>query len=405
MDKKLAIQQAFSLVSNGAPAVMALLSFRLLNQTLGVEGFGLYILITAAFGIFIQLRLGVISAAFVKLASGKQYSSELTGSAWITALVISTIFTLIIGITSLVSSIQSSALLPLALLAFATVPSFIATIVLQSEENFKGIAIIRLVESGLFLLGIWFFQSQLNEVSKALWLLLMSSGLSAVLIILLGWSKLSCIRSATRAKTASIWEFGKYTSGTQIITSLIINTDVFLIQYFLGAASVTYFEIGRKWLEVFEVPFRSLSSVYYSRVSAMINTGATSGVWSFISKRAIRTSGISLMFVPVFFIAAPFLITMLGGESFQDSIDVFRILLFLPLLIPMDRFYGLSLDALGRPRLNFYKGLILLSVNFILDAMALNLGFGIQGVAVVSITFYSIGGLLSVFWLRRSLKP
>ena len=51
MDKKLAIQQAFSLVSNGAPAVMALLSFRLLNQTLGVDGFGLYILITAAFGI------------------------------------------------------------------------------------------------------------------------------------------------------------------------------------------------------------------------------------------------------------------------------------------------------------------------------------------------------------------
>jgi len=72
-------------------------------------------------------------------------------------------------------------------------------------------------------------------------------------------------------------------------------------------------------------------------------------------------------------------------------------------LIPMDRFYGLSLDALGQPRLNFYKGLILLLVNFLLDATVLHLGFGIQGVAVVSITFYCIGGLLSVFWLRRSL--
>jgi O-antigen/teichoic acid export membrane protein len=403
MDRKLGIQQLFSLISNGAPAVMALLSFRLLNQTLGVDAFGLYLLITAAFGIFVQLRLGIISAAYIKLASGKSYSSDLTGSAWVTALITCLLFVLITAGTSVLSSIESATLLPISLLAFTAIPSFVAAILLQSRENFRGIAIIRLVESGSFMLGIWCFQNQLSQASTALWILLASSATSSLLVLILGWSNIRCIPSATKRSLQAIWEFGKFTSGTQIITSLIINTDVFLIQFFLGTASVTYFEVGRKWLEVFEVPFRSLSSVYYARISGMINQGKSSQLWRFITTRALRTSGIALLFIPIFFFSAPVLISLLGGERFQDSIDVFRILLFLPLLIPMDRFYGLSLDALGQPRLNFYKGLILLLVNLLLDATALHLGFGIQGVAVVSIMFYCNGGLLSVFWLRRSL--
>jgi O-antigen/teichoic acid export membrane protein len=404
MDRNLGIQQIFSLLSNGAPAVMALVSFRLLNQIMGVEAFGVYILIMAAYGIFIQLRLGIISAAFVKLASGKSISQELTGSAWVAALVISGMFVIVTFLFGAFSSIHSTTLLPLSLLALASVPSFVATIVLQSMEKFRGIAIIRLLESGLFLFGIWIFQRDIENVSSALWLLFGASVISGLVVSVAGWSKISSIKSANHQELKSIWEFGKFTSGTQVITSLIINTDVFLIQYFLGSTAVTYFEMGRKWLEVFEVPFRSLSSVYYARVSGMINLGRSRELWSFITTRAVRTSAIALIFIPVFYVIAPFLIQLLGGEGFESSVDVFRILLLLPLLIPMDRFYGLSLDALGKPRLNFYKGIILLALNFTLDVLVLQLGLGIQGVAVVSITFYFIGGLLSVFWLRRSLN-
>ena len=81
---------------------------------------------------------------------------------------------------------------------------------------------------------------------------------------------------------------------------------------------------------------------------------------------------------------------------------MFRILLVLPILIPFDRFYGLSLDAIGMPRLNFYKGLILLVTNFALDAVVLQMGGGIIGVAMVSVVFYGLGALLSIVWLRRN---
>lgn len=46
----------------------------------------------------------------------------------------------------------------------------------------------------------------------------------------------------------------------------------------------------------------------------------------------------------------------------------------------------------------------LLTLNFLLNLVVLNTVHGISGVAIVSICFHLVGGLLSVFWLRRSVK-
>lgn len=404
MDRKLIVHQIFSLLSNGAPAVMALVAFRMLNDLLGVDSFGVYILVVAAYGVFVQLRSGVISAAFIKLASGKTFSRVLIGSSWVVSFILSIVFVFFLVSFTLFTNLNPAILLPLALLALVSIPTFIATTVFQSKEIFNGIALLRVIESGLFLSGLLLFRNDITQAKHALWLLFFAAFLTSLAVLVLGWARPQNILRASTDKMREIWRFGKFTSGTQIITSLIVNTDIFLIQVFLGSAAVTYFEVGRKWLEVFEVPFRSLSSVYYSRVSGMINSGQQSSLWKFISSRAIRTTAIALFFVPGFYFFAPQLILILGGEGYEDSIEVFRILLILPLLIPMDRFFGLSLDALGKPQLNFLKGLILLSLNFLLDFVILKMGHGISGVAIVSICFYLVGGLFSVFWLRRSIK-
>lgn len=404
MDRKLIIHQFFSLLSNGAPAVMALVAFRMLNDSLGVDTFGVYILVVAAYGIFVQLRAGIISAAFIKLASGKIFSRVLIGSSWVVSFILSAAFILFLVGFTVFTNLNAKILLPMALLALISIPTFMASTVFQSKEIFNGIALLRIIESGLFLSGLLFLKADISEAHHALWLLCTAAGLTSITVLVLGWARPQNLMRASMEKMIEIWHFGKFTSGTQIITSLIVNTDIFLIQIFLGNAAVTYFEIGRKWLEVFEVPFRSLSSVYYSRVSGMINNGQQSSLWAFITSRAIRTTAIALLFVPGFYFFAPQLILLLAGEGYGESIEVFRILLVLPLLIPMDRFFGLSLDALGKPKLNFLKGIILLSLNFLLDLVILKMGHGISGVALVSIGFYLVGGLLSVFWLYRSIK-
>jgi O-antigen/teichoic acid export membrane protein len=198
----------------------------------------------------------------------------------------------------------------------------------------------------------------------------------------------------------AIWNFGKFTSGTQLVTSLLTNTDVFLINYFLGSASVAFYEYGRKWLEIFEVPFRSLAGVYFTEVSNMYNGKRGVEIWNFITRRALRTSMFSLLVLPVVYFLAPFLIELISSTREPSSILVFRILSLLVLFIPFDRFLGLSLDVIGFPNMNFKKGIVLLLTNFLLDIVVIKLGFGIIGVAAVSIIFYAVGTCLSFYWLR-----
>lgn len=402
MDKKLIIQSGFSLAANGMPAILGLLSFRLLSEALGTDSFGLYILAIAAYGIFTQLRAGVVSASFIKLASGIEDPRRLLGAAWLISFLVWLLAGLVGLLLGLLQWIPTNLLWPIALAGIASTPSFIATILGQSLEKFERLAVVRFMETGsLFLLILYHVQGDLTS-SEALWLFCYSAVFTSVVAILVSWTDFMSIFKTNVNEVKEIWKFGKFTSGTQLITSLLTNTDVFLIEYFLGAGMVALYEYGRKWLEIFEVPFRSIAGVYYSRVSLMVNDSRIDEVWSFITKRVLRTSAVSLIFVPIIYFIAPWLVELISSEQHSESIWVFRILLVLPILIPFDRFYGLSLDAIGMPRLNFYKGLILLVTNFALDAVVLQMGGGIIGVAMVSVVFYGLGALLSIVWLRRN---
>ena len=88
MDRKLIVQSFYSLAANGMPAVLGLLSFRLLSGELGTDSFGKYILAIAAYGIFNQLRAGIVSASFIKLASGLKDKSELLGASWLVSVAV-----------------------------------------------------------------------------------------------------------------------------------------------------------------------------------------------------------------------------------------------------------------------------------------------------------------------------
>lgn len=402
MDRKLIVQSFYSLAANGMPAVLGLLSFRLLSGELGTDSFGKYILAIAAYGIFNQLRAGIVSASFIKLASGLKDKSELLGASWLVSVAVFFLASVLGALLVAFEVISIEIYWPILVAALASTPSFIAMVLAQSNEKFQRVAIIRFLETGSFFGFIWYhLHGGLSEID-ALWLFSYAALFTSITTTILSWSAVQHMFRATYQKVLDIWAFGKFTSGTQLITSLLTNTDVFLIEHFLGSGSVALYEYGRKWLEIFEVPFRSIAGVYYSRVSAMVNNNRLSEVWSFITKRVFRTAGLSILVVPIIYFMAPWLIELISSERHNESIWVFRILLILPVLIPFDRFYGLSLDAIGLPKLNFYKGIILLVTNFALDVLVLKMGGGILGVAIVSVAFYGVGSLLSVVWLKRN---
>jgi O-antigen/teichoic acid export membrane protein len=403
MDRKIAWQSFFSLMANGFPALFGLLSFRLLAKGLSVEHFSTYILVMSVYGLFYQLRAGILNGAFIKLSSGKQLEPERLGSTWWLSMGISFVFVAGVLIVGLFDAEIQLIQMPIIGLALVTTPSFIATLIQKSLNRFQNQAVLRIIESGSFLFGLWWFQHSLS-IGKAIQMMFYANALMSLMAIILGWAHIQTALKATKNGILELWHFGKFTSGTQFITALIINTDLFLLRFVVGPSAVGVFEVGRKWLELFEVPFRSISSVYFTAVSTMVNNHQSTEVWAFISKRVRQVTLLTTPFIVVLAAMAPWLIKLVAGEGYGESVWVFRVFLLLPLLIPMDRFYGLSLDALGMPKLNFYKGMILFVVNGILDWVALKLFPEALSVAVVSVCFYFVGGLLSFFWLKKASK-
>lgn len=402
MDKRLVIQSGFNLLANGLPALFGLLSFRWLGGVLGVETFGTYILLLAAFGIYTQIRSGIISAAFIRMTAGKEDIESIVGaSIWI-SIILALVGIMITFVFVFFSDQFTLDYFILALLAFTSIPSFIAINLNSARGVFQRVALIRMIETGGFLLLLVTLTNKSSTLTEVLLLYALTSVITSIFILVMNWipRRLSFGKEQGNYVRA-IWNFGKFTSGTQLVTSLLTNTDVFLINYFLGSSSVALYEYGRKWLELFEVPFRSLAGVYFTEVSNMNNSQRGKEIWNFITRRALRTSMLSLLILPVVYFLAPFLIELISGAREPSSILVFRILSLLVLFIPFDRFLGLSLDVIGFPNINFRKGIILLLTNFLLDIVVIKLGYGIIGVAAVSIIFYAVGTCLSFYWLRR----
>lgn len=391
------------MLANGMPAVLGLLSFRLLATGLGPSELSGYVLIIAVFGMYDQLRSGILSNAYVKMTSGRDEQQDLIGGTWTASLFMSVLLLVVLGILSILDSRAQPLVLPIFLISLITVPSFVATLVRTSKEQFQHVALLRTVR-GVVFVGLLLIQNQYKMTYlTAIWALVAAELSSSLLAYFLKWTHVQYAVRGSKSSVLTLWKFGKFTSGTQLITSLIVNTDLFVLRIVVGPSSVGIYEAGKKLLELFEVPMRSLGSLYYSRLSAMVNQGQSSEVWTFITKRAVRTSIILGSVGAVSFYFAPELILLVAGEEFSESIPVFRVLVILSLILPFDRFYGMSLDALGLPKRNFQKGIILFVVNLCLDVLILQFYPSATSVAIVSLVFYAIGSVLSLIWLKREV--
>ena len=105
---------------------------------------------------------------------------------------------------------------------------------------------------------------------------------------------------------------------------------------------------------------------------------------------------LTILLIPVTivaFICSGFIIEIIGGQKFvaTEASTVFRIFLCFAVLLPVDRFFGISLDILNKPHLNLTKVSIMLVVNVIGDFVGIYLTHSLYGVALASIVSFIAG--------------
>ena len=94
---------------------------------------------------------------------------------------------------------------------------------------------------------------------------------------------------------------------------------------------------------------------------------------------------------------------LLGGADYIDSVIIFQIFLIYALLLPLDRFSGVTLDAINKPNLNMIKVFFMATANIIGDIIAISVFDSLEAVALVTIVNVLVGVLVGNWLLKREI--
>jgi O-antigen/teichoic acid export membrane protein len=104
----------------------------------------------------------------------------------------------------------------------------------------------------------------------------------------------------------------------------------------------------------------------------------------------------------MFLLAKP-LVLLLGGPEYAGSYVIFWIFLVYAILLPLDRFSGIALDAINKPNLNMIKVLIMTSLNITGDILVIHYWSSLPGVAMCTLLNVVAGVVVGNLLLRKEL--
>lgn len=408
--------ESLSLMGNMSVAMFGFLSFMLLARSFAPNVFGEWLLYLVTAGLIEMLRFAITRVSIIRFLSGAEKNERegLIGSNWLLGLIL-TLFIIVVLLLIrflfknwVLESGYSLFFTWYPLLAILNLPYNNALGVLQADQKFKSILVVRLTTTGGFFLVVLCNYLFMNwGVEMIVYAHLAVNLLTSVLSILKGWDGIKHITKATKANNSRLFHFGKFTIGTMIGSNLLKSADTILIGLSpFGSAAVALYAVPLKLTEIMEIPLRSFIATAFPKMSkASINNDPEKVKEIFYT----YSGSLTLLFVPMIIICvvfAKYFILILGGEQYTDQlvpIVLFQIFAVYTFFLPIDRFTGVALDSINRPRKNFYKVMIMVFLNILGDLAALYIFKSLIAVALVTILFTVVGQIVGFRFLIKEI--
>ncbi|MCD6355190.1 MAG: oligosaccharide flippase family protein, partial [Prolixibacteraceae bacterium] len=273
-------KNVLSLTSSLVGAFLGLVSFVILTRSFDKEIFGEWVLYTTLSTFTDLLRFGLTRNALVRFVSGgnDENKKAFLGSSFIIGLIVILILAGILWpaclvINSLNLEINNGYRLYLIwypILALFNLSWNNSLSLFQAEQRFKDMLIIRVVSLGsfvLFLLAniIWFHFGLLEVLIAHL----ASNLLPSIIVALKKWDGLAYIKHSTKTARKEMINFGKYSMGTLVGSSLLRSADTFIIGLspFLGSTGIAQYAIPLKLTDLLGIPLRSFTMTAFPKMS------------------------------------------------------------------------------------------------------------------------------------------
>lgn len=405
--------QFLSLAGNVAASGLTVVSVSVLFRLLPVAEVGAWVFFLSMLGLGEAFRAGFLTTAFIRAyaGTGAARAKEVLGSAWVLAALITAGLGGLCLLAALAMPAATNPSVALFVqwfpLSFAlTLPGFVASCAQQARQRFGRLLALRLLTQLTFLAGVGTL-GLLHEASLArvVYCHLGATALSSVAALALGWTGLSSLRHRSAATVRELAHFGKYSVGSYIGSYLLRSSDTVLITVLLGPAALAVYNLAQRFLEIIEIPLRSVTATAIPALAAAFNRHDRAGLAALLERQAGLLTWALLPVIVGTVLLAEVPIALIGGRQYlgTEAANVLRLSISMALLFPLDRFTGVALDVLGRPHLNLLKVLLMLAVNVAGDLIGIYFTHSIYGVALASLPTILVGFTFGFRLLQREL--
>ena len=405
-----------SFIGNLFVSVAGMINFMLIARLVSADELGQYAIFLAASTFLEMIRLGLTHNGLIRfLATDSELEGkQLIGTSYLIGLSLAVFLAIIL--TAIYNSVCDKAdcfgayqlfLFWYPVFSIITFPVKNAITLFQADLKFGLILVYRIlniVPLTFFLVwGISYHQAV--SIDSIMWLMVITSGVLSLLSIILRRDGADKCKYTNKKSFIKLFEFGKFNSLTLLGTNLLQSIDMFLIGLSpLGSVAVAIYSIPLKYMEVIQMPLRSLLATTYPLLAKV----AEKRDWIAFKQILYSRSGFLFIgFIPiclVLILLAPWLIRIIAGNNFYEingssSSQLLILFAIMALFMPFDKFSGTALDAMNRPQSNTKKVFIMLLINAFVDVIALWGFSSLNLMAVGSILYTLAGGIVGFYFL------
>lgn len=383
---------SYSLLGYGAQLGLAAISFLLLVRIMPTYDFGIWVLFLTPTSFADMGRIGLTQNGVIKyyLEEESQQDQIITAGLFLSVMSTLVISLLLIVLSYPLAVWWSAPELPALIRWYPLIALVHGTaryldVVHMARHDFKGIFWSKTLYGLTFIIGIlmlWWGSGSLSvQYLPLLQLLAAVPSLGLFLFYkrsYLKWGRLDF------AWIKKLFQFGKFVLGTNFSSMFFNKVDLMMLAVFLNPVMVGLYNVATRVTNYMEVPMSGLSQAIYPRIAEAGSEEGYHKIGQIYERSVGYLLALTLPIVLfVFFFPEPILY-LLAGEEYLAAAPVLSILVVAVLVKPWGRLFGITLDAIGKPKINFYFLLGGLCVNILLNWLFVS-RWGMQGAAYATL--------------------
>jgi O-antigen/teichoic acid export membrane protein len=292
------------------------------------------------------------------------------------------------------------------LLIILLIPFNHCEVLLQANFHFKSIFFGYLFRQGIFLAGMLFFIFFFkNHLDLLMLVRLQIVALFSGLIIMFFAARKFFFKGFIIDKILlkRMLHFGKYIFGTNVFAALSRSSDQFITaNQIQSEAIVAYYNVVSRINNLMDAPSMAVADVLFPKnVEAMAKSGTDKVRYYFERMVGSIISILGPMSIFIF-LFPKLIIRILTGNKYLAAVGILRTVILFSFLRPMAYQFGATMDAIGKPKINFWINLLIMSLNVLFIFLGLHF-FGWKGAAYGSVVGLVTGSAIMYAVLVKTI--